>query len=164
MNRKIDQNGFSILEYIVALIIVMVAIVAWLELAATGVKNTTFAKRLDDAETLASSRATELIKQADELVKKIPRGKRRVGSLSPDGRDRDYSDVLNESLELITSKDRPDENSSPKFVRQWVVIRDLPGKGEVTVLVSVSYKENNRTRLVGFARAVKSDGIKITKN
>jgi hypothetical protein len=55
-----SESGFSILEYIVALILITVAFVTVLELTATGVKNGSFVQRLGDVQSLATSKASEL--------------------------------------------------------------------------------------------------------
>ncbi|MEW6736730.1 MAG: hypothetical protein AB1489_35905, partial [Acidobacteriota bacterium] len=47
-----------------------------------------------------------------------------------------------------------------KFTRQWLVIKDQPSPGEVTVLVSVVYADSNR--ITRIAKAVKAEGITIT--
>ena len=155
-----SEAGISILEYIIALVLVMIAFVTWLELTATAVKKGTFVKRLGDVEALASSKAADLAKQADELVKKIPKNQGKAGSVAPSKPVGGYFELLDESGQVI-----PDTSKAlSKFERQWLIIKDLPGKNEVTVYVSVLYKERNRTSIFRLTKAVKTDGMTVRKN
>ena len=155
-----NYNGFTIIECLIALVVVGIAIVAYLELVSTAVKNGTFTRRLDDVKSLASKKASELAKDADSLAKLIPSGKRSIGTLAPAKLLPGYSQVLNESFQPIAD---PGNVTSPKFILQWMIIKDLPQKNEITVLVSCAYKYGNKLQIVRVAEAVKTDGIK-TRN
>jgi hypothetical protein len=152
-----SEAGITIVEYIVALLIIGIVFVSLLELASTGVKNGVFAQKLGDVKILATSKATELIKDADELVKKIPKGKRRIGSITPSLAIDGYFDRLDANGELIVATDL--QKRPVKFIRQWEIVKDLPEKEEVTVYVVVIYKESNQ--ILRLVKAVKSDGISV---
>ena len=155
--RKRGEAGISIVEYIVAVTLIGIAFVTWLELTSTGVKNGTFAQRLGDVKSLATSKATELAKDADKLIKDIPKGKRKIGSITPGQAMSGYFELLDSKGELISSA--YSKNTQVKFVRQWLIVKDLPYKDEVTVYVAVIYKDTNR--VLRLAKAVKADGINI---
>jgi hypothetical protein len=169
-----SQAGFSLFEYIIALIIVGVGLVCWLNLCVTGVKNGSFVRKLDDIKWNSSAKGVELLRQADQLADQIPVGQQSIGSIAPDAPiSPDYSDILNENGWLITY----DQNRQPvlidplgnkitnapaasmvgKFLRQWKVVKDLPGKGEITIYVSIVYIDTNQIMRVG--KFVKTDGI-----
>src|SRR5262249_3023426 len=155
-----NDAGTSLMEYIIALLLVATAFAAWLNLTATGVSNGTFTKRLGDVKDLASSKAAELAKQSDELVKAIPKNQRFIGSIAPGEPMEGFFDELDES-----GRTSPVERKTPvKFERQWIIGKDLPGKGEVTVFVSVAQKIGNRLSILRIAKAVKTDGLTVTNN
>src|SRR5205085_9628832 len=122
MNKRVHDRageaGISILEYIIALVLVMIALIAWLELTATGVKNGTFVKRLGDVESLSSSKAAELARQANTLIKIIPNGQRKIGSIAPNAQIDGYSDLLDGYGNVIPESEQ--HKKIVKFVRQWL--------------------------------------------
>lgn len=158
--KRNGEAGVTILEYIIALVIIMVAFIAWLELTATAVKNGSFVKRIGDVKGLASSKAADLAKRADELVKKIPKNQRRAGTVFPNRPIDGYFELLDASGAAIPNA----RKALSYFERQWLVVKDLPAKGEVTVHVSVVYKEAGRTSIIRYADAVKTDGLTESKS
>jgi prepilin-type N-terminal cleavage/methylation domain-containing protein len=170
-----EQRGFSMLEYIVALIIVGVGLVCWLDLCVTGVKNGAFVRKLDDIKWSSGSKAVELLKQADTLAGQIPLGQQTIGSIAPAAPLPGFYDELNEAGWLIRAGtngailiDPAGNQHQPKsasdtvvrFVRQWQVVRDLPNKGEISIYVSLVYLDSNQ--IMRIAKVVKTDGIEST--
>jgi type II secretory pathway pseudopilin PulG len=154
IKRKVaGEAGFSLIEYIIAFVIVGIAIITWLGLTVTGVKNGTFVKKVADARMLATDKASDLIKQTDALVANIPNGQTSIGSIFPNAPMAGYYDMLDENGNPY---DPNQANSLPKYTRQWIVIKDLPDANEVTIFVSIVYEKNTIAR---FAKAVKIDGV-----
>ena len=173
------QAGFSLLEYIIALTILMIAFVAWLQLTATAVNNGRFVQKLADVKTLSSSKVMELSQRATAIVQSFSPGQSRVGSLEPDNLVSGYFDELNESGCIISRNPQGQlvldcsnvsappsagvnptfsQSAVPKYLRQWMIVRDQPTIGDISVYVSVAYKEPYHiTRL---EKIVKTDGFK----
>ncbi len=158
---KTEENGFSTLEYVVALIIVMIAFVSWLSLLSTGVRNGTFVKRVADVNALSSSKATELIKQSETIIQAIPTGETTIGSIAPNPLIQGYFDYLDEFGKVLVNNVPPDElgirkRFNPKYTRQWQVFKDYPRVGDVSVLVSVFSNDTNK--LVRLTKLVRPKG------
>jgi prepilin-type N-terminal cleavage/methylation domain-containing protein len=170
-----DQAGFSLMEYLVALILIGIALVAFLELTATGVKNGVFAKRLGDVKSLATGKAAELARDADRVVNGFKKGQRIKGSLTPGNPADGCFELLDGDGEVINGfkvEEAPIEyidgkikvigepkfrTPTARFVRQWMYVNDLPDKGEITVFVVVVSKDTNQ--IIRTAKAVKIDGL-----
>jgi hypothetical protein len=173
------EAGFSLLEYIIALVLVMVAFVTWLQLTTTGVKNGRFVQKLADVKALSSNKATELGEQAETILQKFTANQTKLGSLEPN------NPVINPALNccyeqlnyrgdlitidpntgkqvLITQNKQVITNPAPneliaQFTRQWIIIKDEPTVGDVTIYVSVADKDPNQ--IVRVAKLVKTDGF-----
>src|SRR5205823_1340345 len=83
-SRLANEMGFTLFEYIIALIIVMVAFVAWIGLSTTAVKNGQFVSKLADVKALATSKAAELAGNESLIAQNFPMGITSMGSLEPD--------------------------------------------------------------------------------
>ncbi len=148
------SDGFSIFEYLVALIIVTIAFLSWLQLTVTTVQNGAFVKRLADVGSLSSSKASEVLKNAEKAFADSPPTVQTVGTIAPHAVSEGYYDLLDRSGRVLTSYQSKSEIG---FVRQWMIVRDLPVKGGYSVYVSVVCMETRR--LMRLAKATKIDGI-----
>src|ERR1044071_10418761 len=99
INRP-KEAGLSSLEYIIALIIIMIAFVGWLNLTSTSIRNAGFVKKLADVNALASTKISQLDSQVNSLVAAIPSGQSQIGSLAPDAPINGYFEQLNQAGEI----------------------------------------------------------------
>lgn len=147
--------GFSTFEYLVALIIVTIAFLSWLQLTVTAVQNGAFVKRVADVGSLSSSKASEVLKNAEKAFADSPSTIQTVGAIAPHAVTEGYYDLLDRSGRVLTNYQSKSEIG---FVRQWMIVRDLPVKGSYSVYVSVVCVETRR--LMRLAKATKMDAIK----
>lgn len=103
MSKYRNKNGFSLLEFIIAIILVGLVITILFSITVTGVKNGRFVQRLADVRTLASQKATQLFNDIPNQVKNFPVGQTQAGSLDPNNPVNGYFDLLNDSGCLINS-------------------------------------------------------------
>lgn len=148
------HNGFSTFEYLVALIIVMIAFISWLQLTVTAVQNGTFVRRLADVGTLSSSKASEVLKDSEKVFAHLPPSVNTIGAIAPQPVIDGYYDLLDSSGQPLTSYQ---SKSEIRYIRQWVIKRDLPAKGNYSVFVSVLCLQTHR--VLRLAKATKLDGI-----
>lgn len=136
-----SQAGLSAIEYVIALIIVMIAFVGWLQLTPSTIKQGAFTKKLADVSLLCSAKSIELSPKAVDLVKSLPKGG-SVGSIAPQSPINGFNDQLNNAGEIISTLAGTQSANQDKvivFKRQWMIVRDLPNDNDVTIFVSVSY-------------------------
>jgi hypothetical protein len=150
-----DEAGLTILEYIIALIIVMVAFVTWLSLTSTGVRNGVFVKKLADVKWLSSQKAAELSDKATVILKQIPQTEQKIGSIAPNKAEAGYFDLLDETGNLIT--DESGSIGTARYIRQWMIVKNFPVEGNISIYVSVSYKATNK--VIRLAKVIKTDGL-----
>ena len=171
---RTKQKGISVIEYIIALTVLLIVVVGWLGVASTGVKNNHFVIEVGDLDILGQRKANELIKQLPVVLSQVPKGNTSVGSLIdllPS-----YSEQLNDSGCVIKTDGDGAANGVdctaiadealgqtfsdsrvPHFTQQWMIVTNYPDQGNVTVAVKlVRLGSNPITRVV---RQTKVDGI-----
>lgn len=148
------HNGFSTFEYLAALIITMIAFISWLQLTVTAVQNGTFVKQLADVGMLSSSKASEVLQDSEKVFANLPPSVNSIGAIAPHPVVDGYYDLLDSSGQPVTSYQ---SKSEIRFIRQWVIIRDIPSKGSYSVFVSVLCPQTHR--VLRLANATKFDGI-----
>ncbi|MCS6884667.1 MAG: hypothetical protein RMM17_03245 [Acidobacteriota bacterium] len=148
------KHGFSLVEYLVALTLVMLAFVTWLRLSATAVQSGKFVSRLAGIGTLSQSKASEVIRGAGEAFSRFPTQVNKLGSIAP-------APVLDGYYDLLDDRGQPvsgiQAKSEAKFLRQWMLVRDTSA-GEIKAFVSVVCLE--RRGIMRLARASKIEGVK----
>jgi hypothetical protein len=135
-----------------------------MRLTSTSIKNSNFVKKSVDVENLASLKAAELIKIAETEAEKIPPNERLIGSIAPDAPLPNYSDQLGELGNLLATtnpKSRIGPSKSPAadvpvFQRQWMIVRDDPNPGDISIYVSVGYT-GAAGKVTRFAKEVKTE-------
>ncbi|MBL8150306.1 MAG: hypothetical protein JNN15_10315 [Blastocatellia bacterium] len=155
---KRGESGFSAIEYVIALILVMVAFITWLELTVTAVKNGEFVGKIGDLRAISSEKASELAKIADRIAMTIPRGSQKIGSVAPNPALPDFSDYLDEDGRQV-NVDSTEAKLRVKYLRQWMIVKDHPNTGDISVYVTVKNSEKNR--VLRLTKIVKTDGISI---
>jgi hypothetical protein len=135
-SSKQRQAGLSALEYVIAVVIILVVFTAWLQLTSTAIQNGNFVKRLADVGNLASFKANELSANADAEVEKLLTANLTTGgAIAPLTPVPGYFDEFDETGKPALSTGA----GAAVFRRQWTVVRDKPNVGDVTFVVSVSY-------------------------
>lgn len=168
VNRLKNEAGISAFEYVIALIIIMIAFVGWLQLTSTAVKNGTHVRKLGDIGWLAAAKATELSDRAEALIKNIPANQAQVGSIAPDKTIEGFYDLFDEAGRPLCKTDTAGKincqlltaNAIPKFVRQWLIVKDHPKANDISIYVTVSHKDSNK--IVRQVREVKTEAV-LTK-
>lgn len=155
-----NQRGISIIEYIIALLIVTIGIVSWLELTTSAVQTGTHVEKLSITKDLAREKATELAKNANTLFAQVPQTIDTLGSITPNAPIVNYSDYLDYQGNTIPNNQSSPSTTIPKFIRQWLLVRNEPNNNDFTIVVSVVYAENNR--IVRIAKSVVSDTTNAT--
>jgi hypothetical protein len=146
--KKSNENGITLIECIIALIIIMVAVLGLFDLMITSVRNGEFIQRLADVQALSYGKATEIANDVNKVVATIPQGQTKIGSVAPDDPVVGFYDELDRRGNVI------EEGAVVKFTRQWMVVKDHPLQGDITVYCSVTYRDKHYiTRL---ARVVKT--------
>ncbi|MEW6732422.1 MAG: type II secretion system protein [Acidobacteriota bacterium] len=181
-----SQRGITLLELAVAILLLTILVAAWLGFVHQTIVSGRFSQKLADVNALTFDQAGRLIKDADNLVLQVPDGQQSIGSIAPADPIPSYFDLLDENGKPINgraddkgSDEPPDDgfeggpgghsggprggsnSGTPvaKFVRQWLVVKNLPGTGDVAVFVSVKYLQTNQ--ILRISRASRVDGIVI---
>src|SRR5262249_33770322 len=118
-HQRRREEGVSFVEFVIALAIVLIVVIGWLGLATAGVKNGSFTVKLGDVNDLASTKAAELIKNADELAKTIPKDRQQIGSIAPAQAVEGFFDLLDEQGRPYSTK----SDSPARFSRQWMIVK-----------------------------------------
>jgi hypothetical protein len=146
--KKRSENGLTLVECIIALIIIMVAVLGLFDLMVISVRNGEFIQRLADVQALSYGKATEVANDVNKVVATIPQGQTKIGSVAPSDPVVGFYDTLDRAGNVIETE------GVAKFTRQWMVVKDHPLQGEITVYCSVTYLDKHYiTRL---ARVVKT--------
>lgn len=169
--RMKKQAGLSIIEFIIALTLVLIVIVGWLRVTSNGIQNNYFVVQMGEVDTLGKSKAQAVI---DNLTTIIPYlGTQTVaGSLIPNQLLPNYSDQLNESGCVIgvdgvdcsevsklpqTEGHKLSDSRVPRFTRQWVIKENFPDQGNISVMVRLERLGPNP--IVRMFKETKADGV-----
>jgi prepilin-type N-terminal cleavage/methylation domain-containing protein len=154
-SRKRDDNGLSLVEVMIAVVLVGIAFATWSQLAARSIKNGTFSKSLANTNSLCSEKALELAKRSDKFAQLIPKTSTAVGSIAPSPVQEGFFEELDRNGEVITPQKK--NNTIVAYIRQFMIMKDYPVKDAVIVYVSVKDKTSNQ--ILRVATAIKPDGI-----
>ncbi len=91
------NKGFSLIEYIIAFVLIGAVMATLFSITVGGLKNGRFVQKLADVKVLASQKATDLFNDIPNQLKNIPRGQTIGGSIDPNAPAIGYFDLLNES-------------------------------------------------------------------
>lgn len=167
--KKID--GFTLIELVIALLIVGIGFVAWLGLASTTVNNGRYGQKLGDIRWAADTKAKVLVENIDSFLPLLTT-QTQLGSIDPNNPIAGYYDELNENGFVIVTDNNhtylidqhgekivsPSKNEMiPQYIRQWRITKNVPNVDEITVVATLTRKENNQT--VRIAREIKIDGL-----
>ena len=108
-NQKFNK-GFSLLEVVIAIILLIMIMAILVTITLGGIKNGVFAKHLADVTVLTSQKATDLFNSATFEIKSIPSKQNTIGSIDPSQPLAGYVDYLNESGCII-------KNLSPQQIK-----------------------------------------------
>lgn len=156
-SSKSNNLGLSILECIIAILLISIALVSWASLTARSLRNGTFTRRLVDTEFLGMSKGSELIQNVDKILKTLPLEQTTAGSIKPGELVPGYFEQLNEAGCLITEAGIDCRNVTlnndllptlatakiPRYTRQWSLVKDFPNNGDVSIYVLVVYRDNS---------------------
>ncbi|MBI4852361.1 MAG: type II secretion system protein [Acidobacteria bacterium] len=114
-------KGFTLLEYIIAFVLVGAVMSTLFSLTIGGVKNGKFIQKLADVRVLASQKATELYNDLPKNLKNIPISQTTGGSIDPNNPAQGYFDLVNDSGCVVSKSVLPGGGGGGKG--------DLPGGG-----------------------------------
>ena len=174
MAKTLDkQAGVSLVEYIIALTLVVIVIVGWLRLTSYGIQNNHFVVQLGEMDTLARGKVHAII---DNLAVIVPHLATQTGSgsLNPGELLPGYSDQLNQSGCLIGADGEPvdctevsqllqtkghtlSDSRVPRFTRQWLISTNYPDQNNITVTLHI--KRLGTNPIVRLSKETKIDGI-----
>lgn len=192
-NSSIFNNtGLSLIECLIALILISVVLATLFTMTAAGVRNGRFVTKVADTRVLSERKVADVFKDIGNQLKVFAPKETQLGSLNPSTPMPGYFDVLNQSgcsLTNFTQPSNPTKESGidkgktgkgtplddlgkgddgndggfplngidcssatvpnpsqdrvPAFRRQWVVVKDLPNKNDVTVSVVIIQLDRN---------------------
>lgn len=102
-----SAKGFSLLEYIIAFVLIGVVMSTLFALTVGGVKNGRFVQKLADVKVLASQKATDLYKDLPNQLKNIPLNQSVAGSIDPNNPAQGYFELLNDSGCIVSKSALP---------------------------------------------------------
>lgn len=170
------QTGLSLIEFIIALVLVLVIIVGWMRITSNGIQNNHFMVQMGDVDTLGRSKTQSVIDNLGNILPHL--GTQTVaGSLSPGQLLPGYSDELNESGCLIkpdgdgvdcsevsqlpqTQGHTLSDSRTPRFNRQWLIKENFPDQGNISVMVRIERLGPNP--IIRMFKQVKIDTV-VTK-
>lgn len=192
-NSSIFNNkGLSLIECLIALILISMVLATLFTMTAAGVKNGRFVTKVADTRVLSEKKVADVFKNISNQLKLFAPKENQLGSLDPSTPMPGYFDVLNQSGCLLTNFPQapnptkenaingktgrtgtpidnigkgddgndggfplngidcssatvpnPSQDLIPAFRRQWVVVKDLPNKHDVTVSVIIIQLDKN---------------------
>lgn len=192
-NSSIFNNkGLSLIECLIALILISMVLATLFTMTAAGVKNGRFVTKVADTRVLSEKKVADVFKNISNQLKLFAPKENQLGSLDPSTPVPGYFDVLNQSGCLLTNFTQvpnptkengktgrtgktgtpidnigkgddgsgggfplngidcssatvlnPSQDLIPAFRRQWVVVKDLPNKNDVTVSVVIIQLDKN---------------------
>lgn len=173
--RKMKKsNGFTLLEAAIAIGILLLVFGTLTILAVTSVKNAKFEEHAINLNVLVSQKTSGLFGNITNELTKFPKGATQVGSINADTPATGYFDLLNESGCVVSISrvdslgnrnldcsgsivNRPSNDLTPKFRRQWTIRKDFPQYSEITIAVVVVYQQTNQ--IVKSLTITKSDNV-----
>lgn len=100
-------KGFSLIEYIIAFVLIGVVMSTLFTMTVGGVKNGRFVQKLADVKVLASQKATDLYKDLPTQLKNIPLNQFVAGSIDPNNPAQGYFELLNDSGCIVSKSALP---------------------------------------------------------
>ncbi len=169
-NKIINKaNGFTLLEAVIAIGILILVFGTLTILCTTSVKTAKFEEHLVNLNALVSQKTSNLFASISSEITKFPAGATQVGSLNADTPITGYYDLLNESGCIVSTTNgsnldcsgtivaNPSRNLTPKFRRQWTIRKDFPNSGDITIGVVVVYDQTNQ--IIKSLTTTKSDNV-----
>jgi hypothetical protein len=153
-----NETGFTFVELIIGLLILTIALLGVFDLASRGIKDSHFIQKLSDVQMLSAQKAAQVLNDSEVIFKALPAQTEKVGSIAPQEPVIGYSDLLDYNGRIIDAENQ----AAPKFIRQWMLVKNHPSKGDLAVYCSVVYKDTNK--IIRIARSVKVDGMKVIQN
>lgn len=171
MYKRQSNRGFTVLELLIAAVILAIALTAIVGVAVSSVKNASFSRHDIDSQNLLSNKSSLLLTNLTSELSKFPKNATQVGSIDPQQVVAGYYDLLNDSgcviqssKTLINNLDcsastspNPIQSTTPKFRRQWAIKKDYPYTGDVTIGVTIIYIQSNE--IVRTLVRSKTDGL-----
>lgn len=173
MYKRVDNSkGFTVLELVIAAVVLVVALTAIVGVAVSSVKSANFSRHDIDSQNLLNHKASLLLTNLGSELKKFGVNVSQVGSVNPEQLVAGYYDVLNDSgcviLQSATdlgnnldcsvaNTSRPLQSTTPTFRRQWTIRKDFPSQGDVTIAVTIICIQSNE--IVRTLVQSKTDGI-----
>lgn len=153
-----NQKGISIIELVISVLVVAIVITSWLQLTSSSIQTGTHVEKVAVVKDFAKAKVVELAKNANSIFANMPSGVDAIGSLSPGVPITNFSDQLDFQGNSIPLPNN--QAIIPKFTRQWLLVRNSPNNGDITIFCSVVYSDNNR--IVRIAKSVVTDSTTIT--
>lgn len=187
-----NNKGLSLIECLIALILISMVLATLFTMTAAGVKNGRFVTKVADTRVLSEKKVADVFKDINNQLKLFAPKENQLGSLDPSTPMPGYFDVLNQSGCLLTNFTQvsnptkengingktgrtgtpidnigkgddgndggfplngidcssatvpnPSQDRIPAFRRQWVIVKDLPNKNDVTVSVVIIQLDKN---------------------
>ncbi|KAF0247802.1 MAG: hypothetical protein FD167_2797 [bacterium] len=139
-----SNQGFTLLEAIIALVIGAIILAGGITLGVTTIKNGKFVEKAFDVSVFLGQKTTQLFNNANNEIAKIPKDQTRVGSINPEQAVVEYFDLLNESGCVINPRviNRAITNPSP-----IVEPTEVPTSGVTGKSTNTNTKDSGRGKL-----------------
>lgn len=100
---KSNIRGFSLVEYMIAAILIGIMFGGLGKIMLTTINNGRFVQKFVDVNVLSLKKASELYNDSINQVNLIPKNQTQIGSINPNNPINGYFDLLNESGCLLSS-------------------------------------------------------------
>ncbi len=95
--RTHKQQGFSLVEYMIAAILIAIMFAGVGKIMLSTINNGRFSQKLTDVNLLSLKKATDLYNDSVNQANLIPNNQTQIGSIDPNNPVTGYFDLLNES-------------------------------------------------------------------
>lgn len=142
LRRIYHQNGFTLIEVLVALVVLLFGVLGWIAFTWMTTKGTTYSREVNRATFLVQSKIEELkqLAMTDNQLKDDGNTTDLENILTPDHIDRDPNTVNSTQTNLPINSEEQTGQKDSIYYRMWNIAADRPAQGLRTVAVIVRWR------------------------